>query len=160
MLKEAPKFAWAEELDNEPSFVSQDEFLLLYAACNAATRPVLPNIDTADWWQAFLIFASMTGWRVSEILKLQREDLDLKEGYAITRAGDNKGKKTVKVPLHPLIVDHMETIKGFGPEVFPWPHEATAIYDQLHAIQLKAGIEKKCTKDHKHSEACKWFGFH
>ena len=159
-LREAPKFAWAEESENEPTFVSQEHFESMYAACGAATRPVLPNIDTADWWRAFLIFASMTGWRVSEILKLLRDDLDLKEGFAITRAKDNKGKKTVKVPLHPLIVDHLETLKGFTLEVFHWPHEETAIYDQLHAIQTKAGIQKKCTKDHVHSESCKWFGFH
>lgn len=159
-LREAPKFAWLDEIDNDPTFVNQSEFEAFYAACDAATRPVLPNIDTADWWRAFLVFAAMTGWRVSEILKLLREDLDLREGIAITRAADNKGKKTVRVPLHPLIVDHLEGLKGFTPEVFSWPHEETAIYDQLHLIQTKAGVSKKCTKNHEHNDSCKWFGFH
>jgi integrase len=159
-LREAPKFAWQKESERDPTFVSQEQFELLYRACNAAVRPVVSNVDTADWWRAFLVFASMTGWRVGEILKLTRDDLDLKNGYAITRAKDNKGKKTVKVPLHPIVVEHLEQIKGFTAEVFSWPHEETAIYDQLHLIQDKAGVTKQCTKDHEHTDSCKYFGFH
>lgn len=159
-LKDKPKFRWASEPESDPTFVSQADFEAFYASCDAATRPVLPNIDTADWWRAFLLFASMTGWRVSEILALLREDLDLKDGIAITRAADNKGKRTVRVPLHPMIVEHLEALNGFSPEVFAWPHEETAIYDQLHLIQTKAGVAKKCTKDHTHNDSCKWFGFH
>jgi integrase len=159
-LREAPKFNWVDESENEPTFISSDDFEAMYAACDAATRPVLPNIETADWWRSILLFAYLTGWRVGEILRLQRTDLDLAEGIAITRAKDNKGKKTVKVPLHSLIVDHLEQIKDFGPSVFPWPHEDTAIYDQLHAIQDKAGITKQCTKDHTCSDACRYYGFH
>lgn len=159
-LREVPKFNWMQEEERDPTFVSQDDFERLYRSCNAATRPELPNVSAADWWRAFLVFASMTGWRVGEILKLTRDDLDLKNGFAITRAKDNKGKKTVKVPLHSIVVDHLELLKGFTVEVFRWPHEETAIYDQLHMIQDQAGIVKKCTRDHEHTESCKYFGFH
>lgn len=159
-LREVPKFNWLNEEEREITFVSQEQFEAFYRSCDAATRPNIQGVDCGDWWRAFFVFASMTGWRVGEILKLVREDLDLKKGFAITRAKDNKGKKTVKVPLHPIVIDHLKALKGFSVEVFHWPHEETAIYDQLHLIQDKAGVAKQCTKDHEHTDACKYFGFH
>ena len=46
---------------------------------------------------ALLVFAYMTGWRISDMLALRREDLDLEGGYAITRAEDNKGDRDDRV---------------------------------------------------------------
>ena len=43
------------------------------------------------WWQALLVFAMTTGWRIEEILSFRREDLNLKTAEILTRAADNKG---------------------------------------------------------------------
>ncbi len=69
-----------------------------------------------------LVFAQMTGWRIGVILSLRWEDVDLAEGTALLRYSDNKGKRDAKVGLHPVVVDHLETIRGFGKLVFEWPH--------------------------------------
>lgn len=93
----------------------------------------------------------MTGWRVSEPLKLVCEVLDLVNGTAITRAGDNKGGRECCVPLHPIVIDHLEPIKTFSPAVFPWPDDVQQLWPQLHLIQSKAGIKKVCLKTHEYS---------
>ncbi len=46
----------------------------------------------ADWWRGLIVMAYMTGWRISDLLGLQKNDLDLEKGVAITRWDDNKGK--------------------------------------------------------------------
>lgn len=61
----------------------------------------------------------MTGWRVSDMLGLRREDLDLDAATAVTRAEDNKGKRDEKVKLHPVVVDHLRKMASFDPHVFP-----------------------------------------
>lgn len=160
MLLKVPKIDFVREPDVEPTFVSEADFALLYGACDAATRPSVPNVDPADWWRAFLLFSYMTGWRVSEPIKLLWEDVDLEGGYAITRAADNKGKKEAKVPLHPIVIEHLKTIKTFSREVFPWPLDGKQLWVELHKIQAKAGIKKVCRKDHPHNEACERYGFH
>ncbi|MCR9296336.1 MAG: site-specific integrase [bacterium] len=159
-LKEVPKIEFLREPDVAPSFVSQEQFSRLYEACNAADRPEIQGVDPADWWRALLVFLYLTGWRVSEALKLSKDDLDLEAGYAITRAGDNKSGKESRVPLHPLIVEHLRKIQGLSTAVFDWPHDEGGLYDNLHAIQDAAGIAKVCRKDHEHNDSCCYFGFH
>ena len=113
LLAECPKIEFVKEAKVGITFISQDEFAALYAACDAATRPAIQGFTPGDWWRGFLLFAYMTGWRVSEPLKLVWEDVDLDAGFAITRAGDNKGGKESRVPLHPVVIDHLRTLKTF-----------------------------------------------
>jgi integrase len=53
----------------------------------------------ADWWRGLIVAGYMTGWRISDLLGLRREDLDLEGGYAVTRFEDNKGKRDDRRPL-------------------------------------------------------------
>lgn len=50
---------------------------------------------------------------------LLREDVDLKDGYAVTRGTAKKARKNSGVPLHPIVVRSLRTIAGFNVEVFP-----------------------------------------
>src|SRR5262249_40513101 len=106
------------------------------------------------------VMAYMTGWRISEILALRRDDLDLDGGFAITRAEDNKPKRDEKVKLHPVVIAHLKALPGFGPLVFPWPHNRTILQPQLASIQEAAGIRLPCAGKHKHSRFCYVYGFH
>jgi integrase len=159
-LKATPKIEFVRESKVGITFISEADFVALYESCDAADRPVLPGVSTADWWRALLVFGYMTGWRISEISKLLREDLDLKGGLAITRAADNKGRKESRVVLHPLVIEHLKRIKTLHLEAFHWPHDKQQLWVELHKIQAKAGIRKTCRKDHEHSDACQWYGFH
>lgn len=141
-------------------FVSQEHFELIYAACNVATYPDDMPYSAADWWRALLVFTFMTGWRISEPLALLRQDVDLKRGEAITRADDNKAGRDERVSLHPLVIDHLESIPALTPEMFPWGKSSRAMYPEFHRIQKAAGIRLPCSENHEHTEACHLYGFH
>ena len=159
-ISKAPNIEFLKVEQSDPSFVSFEEFERIYAACKVATKPELPNISAPSWWQAFLVLAYQTGWRRSEPLKLLWEDVDLESGYAISRAKDNKGGRDERIPLTPIVVDHLEAIRGFTKEVFPWPQSTRSLYPVFQAIQEKAGVSKVCRKNHVCGPTCKYFAFH
>lgn len=141
-------------------FVTPEHFAAIYEQCDTATRPEIPNVAPGDWWRALLIFAFMTGWRIKEIRGLRAGDLDLDAGEAITRHGDNKGKRDERVRLHPLIVEHLRRLPHFDALVFPWPHGRKDLWRAFHAIQRAAEIKLECHESHKHTESCEVYGFH
>lgn len=120
----------------------------------------LANIAPADWWRGLLVMAYMTGWRISELLALRREDVDLNARTAITWAEDNKGKRDDKVKLHPVVVEHLHKLVSFDPHIFPWNHNRRTLHTEFARIQEKAGIHLACRKHHQHSRFCHVYGFH
>lgn len=106
-LIEMPDIAMLREPEKLPTFITPEHFELIYNKCDAALMPQGLPYPISDWWQALLVFAYMTGWRISEPLALRRDDLDLNAGTAITRHTDNKGKRNDVVPLHPIVVEHL-----------------------------------------------------
>lgn len=109
--------------------------------------------------------AQMTGWRFGELLSLKRSDVDLDEGTTITRHQDNKGNRTEKINLHPVVVDHLRILQGFDPLMFPWPKSSRQLYEEFAKIQDAAGIWLQCPDegDPNHGEctdACHRYGFH
>jgi integrase len=102
----------------------------------------------------------MTGWRISDIMGLRREDLNLEAGTAISRGSVNKGKRDELVKLHSVVVDHLRKLTGFSHEVFPWHYNNRTLYYEFNRIQKAAGIHLSCQGDHEHTEACHVYGFH
>lgn len=82
------------------------------------------------------------------------------EGYAITRAADNKGKRDEKVPLHTVVLEHLRLIESFEQNVFPWYHHRTTLWVQFQRIQEAAGIRLDCLARHEHTPRCHVYGFH
>jgi integrase len=145
-----------------PTYVSGDHFAAIYSACDAGRLPVGLAYPPGDWWRALVVTGYMTGWRVGDMLKLRREDLDLAAATAITRCEDNKGKRDALVKLHPVVVEHLATLVGFGTLVFPWSHSKRTLYDEFARIQKTAGINLPCKTrgQHEHSEHCSLYSFH
>jgi integrase len=104
--------------------------------------------------------AYMTGWRIGELLALRKDELDMKARTAFTRYEDNKGGRDDSVKLHQVVVDHLARLPGFGPLVFPWPHDRRTLDDELDRIQRAAGIRLPCHRDHEHTDACFVYSFH
>jgi integrase len=159
-LKEAPDFGMERVPKKLPTYVSGDHFALMYAACDQARMPEDQPFPATDWWRALLVTGYMTGWRISDLLGLRREDLDLEAATAITRWENNKADRDDRVKLHPVVVDHLKRLAGFDSHVFPWNHDRRTLDVEYHRIQKKAGIHLSCRKDHEHTDACHRYGFH
>jgi integrase len=161
-IAEVPKVKFDREPEKLPTYISAEDFGLIYAACDKATLPAECPGGPAAWWQALLVFAQMTGWRIGEMLALQWDDVDLDKGQAITRASDNKGKRSEIAPLHPVVIEHLKKIRAFHPNVFPWEHHRRTLDVEFAAIQDAAGIKLKCKVDrpHKCTDACHRYSFH
>ncbi len=94
----------------------------------------------ADWWRALLCFAYMTGWRIGEILDLCRDDLDLETGIATVDAESTKGRRTARVELPAIVIEHVRAIVEFQPLVFDWPHHERTLWVDFTALKAAAGV--------------------
>lgn len=112
-----------------------------------------PNVEPCDWWRALLVVGYMTGWRIGQILALKWNDVDLDTGIAMSKAEDNKGKRDVRIPLHPVVVEHLKRLAGsFDTHVFPWNHHERTLWAHFERIQKSAKLADdsplpKCGKE-------------
>ncbi len=166
-LPTMPKVHMVKEPGKLIRYVTPEHFAAMYAACDAAERPASDVYSAADWWRGLLVFVYMTGWRISEPLALRWEDVSLDKGEAITWADENKGKRDERVPLHPIVVEHLRKLVDFGPVVFPWPHHERTLWVEFARIQQAAKdeageriINLPCHEKHEHNESCHLYGFH
>jgi integrase len=159
-LTNVPDFDLEREPKRLPTFVSADHCAAIYQACDVARMPEGLPYPAADWWRGLIVLGYMTGWRISDMLGLRRDDLDLDGGYAITRSEDNKPKRDDRVKLHPVVVEHLKRLPGFTPTVFPWNHNRRTLDTEFARIQRAAGINLRCPERHEHTEACHVYGIH
>ncbi len=161
-LPKVPEFSKVKEEQRIGRVMTTDHLKAIFDACHVATMPAGLHCPPADWWQALLVFAITTGWRIDEIRSLRRDDLDLKTGQILTRAADNKGGRDDTDFLPPAVVDAIKGIVGFTPFVFDWPHDDRTLWIEFQRIQKAAGIKLACPDIDRHecTEACHYYGFH
>jgi integrase len=165
-LKTMPDINRVKVLHELPLYVTQEHFAMIYLACDSATQPDNMPCSPGDWWKALLVMARMTGWRISELLSLRRDDLDLERGVAVTRAESNKGGRDDSIKLGPEVVEHLKRIRWFGPTVFQWVdpdrpgRDVRSLYTQFARVQEAAGIKLACDGNHEHTRFCHVYGFH
>jgi len=163
LLPKMPKIRMVREPEKLLSYVTPEHFAKIYReACPLAELPKTPGqqYEPGDWWQALLATAYLTGWRIGELLALRAEDVDLKIGTVITRHGDNKGKRDERVPIHPVVAEHLRQVMGDGKYVFAWSHDKRALWVEFGRIQRAVGIHLPCKEEHEHTPACHVYGFH
>lgn len=56
-------------------------------------------------------------------------------------AEQTKGKRDARVDQHPVVLDHLKGIAGFGPLVFDWPHHERTLWTDFAALKEAAGVE-------------------
>ncbi len=142
-IARCPDIPFLKEPGKVPTYVEPEVFATLYAACGTAVEPVEQGYSAEQWWQAYLVFLYLTGWRAMEPLSLTKEDIDWERQRVFLRAENNKGDRDEVVPLHPLILAHLEQIKSFGPHLLPWPLPRRKLWDTFHKIQDAAGVKKQ-----------------
>jgi integrase len=157
-----PKIRPPKQAEKLVRYVTDEHFAILYEkACRAAKLPAEPDqgFTAEQWWRALIVTATMTGFRIKEILSIRREDLDFEKGTIVTRKADNKGKRDERLPLHPIVIEHL---KPLGDAEFPlrWPVTRRRLWTEWQRIQKEAGIHLQCLGDHEHTDACHVYGFH
>jgi integrase len=145
-LPELPRVRMLKEPSRLATYVTPEHFAAMYRACDTARMPEGFPFPPSAWWRGLLVTGYMTGWRVSEILAMKREDLDLDTATAIMWYVDNKGKREERVKLHPVVIDHLRALPGFDPFFFPWNHNRRTLDDEIDRIQVTAGIHLTCKK--------------
>lgn len=162
-LPAVPKIKMVREPSKLPRFVTAQHFELIYRdACEQAVLPKVAgqSYSPAEWWRALIVTAYMTGMRINEILSIRRADVDLDAGQLITRAKDNKGKRDERLPLHPVVVEHLRPLAGNPRFLFTWGKGQRQLWDEFKRIQTHVGIHLDCPEDHKHTPSCFLYGFH
>jgi integrase len=159
-LASVPRFRMEKAAKKLATYVTGDHFAAIYKSCECAKLPTNCPYTAAAWWRALITMGYMTGWRISDMLALRREDLDLQAGEAVTRGEDNKGKRDEKVKLHPVVLEHLKALANFSPRVFAWHHNRRTLQTEFAKIQEAAGIRLPCIGTHKHSRFCHVYGFH
>lgn len=129
------------EEQRDPEYIDDGDFAKLYAACDEMTQPVLAHCTPAEWWRGLLVFAYMTGWRIRQILAVERENLDLEAGVAFVEAARTKGKRDARVELHPVVVAHLRPLQGFDSHVFRWPLNERGLWTHFANLKAAAGVE-------------------
>jgi len=145
-LAEVPEVPQVRLPRKLPRYVLPEHFAALYLHADALTFPrPLQGYTCGDWWRALLAFVYVaTGWRIGQCLGLLWEDVDLAAGTVVGRHGvtGNKADRDVLVRLHPVAVEHLERVRGFGPNVFPWPHLGVELRRQLARLCRLAGVPR------------------
>ena len=96
--------------------------------------------------------AFMTGWRISSLMALTWDNVDLEAGTALSAAADNKGDRDQFIPLHPIVIEHLKALKvAFTTQVFPWSLAREMLWKQFQRLQKAADV-KPAKKT--------WYGFH
>ena len=162
-LLKRPKFRMLREPEKLVRYITPEDFAKTYE--QGCPRACFPNsmrfyCRQALWWRSLFATAYMTGWRISELLALRWEDVDLHGRTIITRHGDNKGNREEKVPVHPVVVEHLQQLPTTHPLVFPWPHDERELWTEFGRIQTAVGIKLVCRENHEHTDACHVYGFH
>ena len=163
-LVKVPKIRFLRESKKLPTYAPPEHFAAIYEACETAKFPNgVPNVMPCDWWRGLLTTGYMTGWRIGQLLALAWDDIDLDGATALSQAEDNKGKRDAKIPLHPVVVEHLRKLAGsFDTHVFPWNLHERTLWVQFNRIQANAkvvgpeGKEKPMPKCGKEG----WYGFH
>ena len=144
LIARVPRIRFFKQPQKLPTYLPPDHFAAIYTACQVAEQPSgVPNIATAEWWRALIVAAYMTDWRISQLLSLKWSDIDLESATAITRAEvvGNKRKRDEKIPLHPVVVDHLRRLVGsFSSHVFPWSRDRRQLWPEFHRIQNAAKL--------------------
>lgn len=159
LLVKAPKINFLDEVEKIPRYVSIEHFTAMFNAAEEMKVPSVENASPAEWWKAVLTTCYLTGWRINEVLRIHRTDLDFETGILSARYQNEKRKRDDRVRVPDVLT---EALRPIWTTDYPmrWDKSRKRLYDFFNRLQAIAGIHLPCNEDHAHTLACHTYGFH
>lgn len=120
-----------------------EQLLAVIAGMNHSTRPRLlryrrsriGDTPACYWWMALILLVYNTGVRISAIMSIHVEDLDLVRGTVLVRAENQKDKEDQEFSLMPETIAALQLLK---------PERLTRLFQEWPFDKAKAtGIHRK-----------------
>jgi len=158
-----------KEPEPMPRIATLDELSAIYWACSSATWPRDVGgepINPGDYWRATVVVLYNVGLRRRELVSIRWNAVDW-DRSALLVTSPKTGKTRVK-PLHRVVIEHLEAIRGKREFVFgqagdrePGSGALRAVdagrkvrYDQWDRIQQRAGIAAPFFNFHDLRKTC------
>ncbi len=123
-----------------PRRLSMEELDKIYIACRHMQLPARRIVDPAGWWQCLLVFTYFTALRSADIFKAKWSDLDLKNQTLFVKL--NKTGVEADLPLHPVLVNHLERLRKTSDSELIFSLARYWIYEKLlQQLREHAGVQ-------------------
>lgn len=133
------------EAETEPRRVplawTREQLRALYEAL-AAEPGVIGGVPACRWWLALHAVIWDTGERISAVLNLRWDTVDLSGGWLVVPASLRKGNRADKLSrLHADTVHSLRAIRlPSRAEVFPWPYCPNYLWHRYGRLLKTAGL--------------------
>lgn len=151
LLDSVPSSDPFRECVKMPRFVKESLVNRIYEACGTAKYP--EPAPTA-FWRGLLVLDWNTGLRKGTILKLPKSSINWRECELDIPPGIIKNRREHRIPLHAVVIKHLQAMKSPNGLLFYWPHAPRTFYRQWQNIQKAAGITPPYYKIHDLRKTC------
>lgn len=137
--------------------IALEEFDALYDACRVAKWPRIPGVRAPLLWQTSLVCFSNLGPRAWDFFcdrphanplpqHCWRWDWINWRTNTLQFVPDKTGDE-LRLPLHPIVVAHLQAIRTDRTFIFPATRNRHYVYDQWTAIKIAAGFDVEGPED-------------
>jgi len=122
------------------TIVSDEVLRRCYEAASVMQRPDDLGIEPAAWWRALLITARYLGLRARTIFGMRFEHIDWSVPRVVLPPDIIKTRKTLVLPLPPVVREHLEAIRTDRETVFAWTTSLEMWRQYFRNLQTIAGL--------------------
>jgi integrase len=149
LLDYAPYFPLPKVREKSPRVFTDDNFRSLFDAFNSETDfpKYLPPEKRPLFWQAIMIFVSITALRREVVLGIEWQDIN-QQGLSLhVRPEIDKKDKNRNKPIKPELIEYLELIRlphvnwNSCNKIFQWNHGNKQWYRCWNNAEEKAGVE-------------------
>ncbi len=159
IVKQWPDVGALSEPEQIPCAWKKAELNTLFRACEKQTGWI-GGVEANAWWHALHALAWDTGERITPILRLKWESVDLRARVVTFRAEDRKGgRKANQKPIHRETAALLKQIRGDGELVLPMHFCVGTLYNHYDRLLSAAGLTHgRDSKFHKmRKSSASWF---
>ncbi len=122
------------------TIVSDEVLRRCYEAAEYMRRPAGLGVEPAAWWRALLIVARYLGLRARTLFAMRFEHIDWSVPRVVLPPEIIKTRKTLVLPLPPIVCQHIEAIRTDRETVFAWLNSSEMRRKYFHDLQNEAGL--------------------